>query len=244
MSAPGGRLRGMTEAGPKVGLRLAAAFGPDQPQRFLTAWLGPPSRDVPESTTRDLAAAYFPAALAEWHRQVSRWHSPVLHQNRVLTRREMRGDMLLVAEENEANWLWGVRHDSDNPWVWERDNEPRARWTATGERLDEFLWHFTLAEAVCGRYRLGAIDVTSADLARFTSAWTALNVKSWRWPGPNQTLWTWDGLLAWTVLNAAPDSPVTDASAYNLNVGARSNQDLLQVDDSGIAWAWDSRNWL
>lgn len=220
-------------------------FGPDQPQRFLTAWFGPPARDVPESTTRFLTAAHFPAALAEWHRQVARWDSPVMRQNQVPTRRELQGNMLLVGVENQRVWLWGVQHDSDNPLVWERSNEPGARWTKTRERLDEFLWHFTLADvAVGGFYGLAAFDVSAADLARFTDAWTPLDAKPWRWPGPDQTLWTWDGLLAWTMVNDWPGSPVTGTSLYNILVGARSNGDLAPVDDAGIEWAYDSRNQL
>jgi hypothetical protein len=221
-------------------LRLAVTFGPDQPQRFLTAWFGPPSRDVPESATSDL-----PAALAQWHRQAGRWDPPVMRQNRVPASREMDGDVLLAGVENQAVWLWGVLDGGGNPLVWERENAPGAGWTETGERLDEFLWHFTLVEAVLGgRFGLGANDVSPASLARFTGKWTALHVKPWRWPGPDQTLWTWDGLLAWTIVNDGPDSPVTDASTYSIFVGAHSNQDLIRVDDAGIAWDWDSRNEL
>jgi hypothetical protein len=222
-------------------LRLAVAFGPDQPQHFLTAWLGPPSQGAPpESATSDL-----PAALAEWHRQAGRWDLQVTRQNRVPASREMDGNMLLVGVENQAVWLWGVPDDGGNPPVWERENEPGAGWTRTGERLDEFLWHFTLVETVFGaRFGLGVNDVSPAGHARFTSAWTALPVKPWRWPGPDQTLRTWDGLLAWTMVNDQPDAPVTDASTYSILVAARSNQDLIQLDDAGIAWDWDSRNEL
>lgn len=46
------------------------------------------------------------------------------------------------------------------------------------------------------------------------------------------------------MVNARPDSPVTDASTYSIFVGARSNQDLVHVNDAGIAWDWDSRNEL
>ena len=42
------------------------------------------------------------------------------------------------------------------------------------------------------------------------------------------------GLLAWTMVNDRPDSPVTDASTYSIFVGARSNQDLIHVDDAGM----------
>jgi hypothetical protein len=70
-----------------------------------------------------------------------------------------------------------------------------------------------------GRIGLGANAVSPARLAQFTRAWTALLVRPWRWPGPNQALWTWDGLLAWTMVNDRPDSPVTDASTYSIFVG-------------------------
>jgi hypothetical protein len=219
-------------------LKLALTFGPDQPQRFLTAWLGPPPRDTPESAASDL-----PAALANWHQQASRWDPAVTRQNRVPASREMDGEMLLVGVENQAVWLWGVPDGSGSPPVWERENEPGASWTRTGERLDEFLWHFTLVEAVfSGRFGLGANDVSPARLARFTSAWTALPVKPWRWPGPDQALWTQDGLLAWTMVNDQPDSPVTDTSTYSIFVSARSNRDLTHIDDARIAWDQDSRD--
>jgi hypothetical protein len=166
-----------------------------------------------------------------------------MRQNRIPARREMDGDMLLVGVETQAVWLWGAPDGGDNPWVWERENEPGAGWTQTGERLDEFLWHFTVVEAVFGgSFGLGANDVGPAGLARFNREWTALAIKTWRWPGPGQALWTRDGLLAWTFVNDRPDSPVTDDSTYSIFVGARSNRDLVHVDDAGIAWDWDSRD--
>jgi hypothetical protein len=221
-------------------LRLAVTFGTDQPERFLTAWLGPPSRNAAKTATGDL-----PAALSNWHQQAGRWDPPVMRQNRVPAGREMDGGVLLIGVENQAVWLWGVPDGDDNPPVWERENTPGAGWTETGERLDEFLWHFMLIEAVFdGRFGLAANDVSPACLARFTRAWTALAVKPWRWPGPDQALWTWDSLLAWTMVNDRPDSPVTDTSTYSIFVGARSNQDLIHVDDAGIAWDWDSHEKL
>jgi len=51
-------------------------------------------------------------------------------------------------------------------------------------------------------------------------------------------------LLAWTMVNDRPDSPVTGASTYSIFVGARSNHDLIHVDDAGIAWDSDTRNEL
>jgi len=44
------------------------------------------------------------------------------------------------------------------------------------------------------------------------------------------------------MVNDRPGSPVTDSSTYSILVGARSNQDIIHVDDAGIAWDWDSRD--
>ena len=215
----------------------AAVFGPDQPQRFLTAWFGPPVRDAPQWVANGL-----PLALVEWHRQVARWDAPVMRQNRVPFERTMDGDVQLAGIENQAVWLWGVRDDGDNPMVWERANDPGADWTETGEHLDEFLWDFTLVDAAFGCYGVQAHDVTSADHARFTRTWAQLDVKLWRFPGQNAAVWTRDRLIAWTMVNVGPETPVTAYSPYSVIVGARSNDDLAQVDDAGISWAWDSRN--
>jgi len=198
-------------------VRPAAVFGPDQPERFLTAWFGPPARDAPDWVPNGL-----PLPLVDWHRQVARWDSPVMRQNEVPFQRTMDGDVLLVGVETQRVWLWGVRDDGDNPMVWERENNPGANWTETRERLDEFLWHFTLVEAVFGtRLGLGAANVTSVDHDRFTRAWTALDVKPWRWPGPNAALWTQGGLIAWTMVNDWPGTSVTDAQLL-LNLRRRS----------------------
>lgn len=80
------------------------------------------------------------------------------------------------------------------------------------------------------------------DRGRFARSWTALDVKPWRWPGPDAALWTRDGLIAWTMVNDRPGTPATDASFYSVFVGAWSNQELATADDAGIAWDWDSRN--
>jgi hypothetical protein len=218
-------------------MRAAAVFGLDQPERFLTAWFGPPVRDAPQWDTNGL-----PLALVEWHRQAARWDSPVMRQNKVPFRRTMNGDVLLVGIENQAVWLWGVRDDGDNPMVWERANDPGLEWTQTGERLDEFLWHFTLVDVAFGRYGVQAHDATSADHERFTRTWSQLDVKPWRFPGPNAAVWTSDRLIAWTMVNDRPGALVTAGSRYSIIVGARSNDDLVHVNDAGISWAWDTRN--
>lgn len=218
-------------------MATAAIFGPDQPERFLTAWFGSPPRDAPEWVANGL-----PVALVEWHRQVARWDSPVMQQNSVPFQRTMDDDVMLVGIENQRVWLWGVREAGDNPRVWERHNAAEDGWTETGERLDEFLWHFTLTDAVVGaRFGLVAIDVTSTDHRNFTGGWTALDAEPWRWPGPSSALWTRGGLIAWTMVNSEPDTPVDESSRYNIVVGALSQEDLFQADDAGIAWEWDSR---
>lgn len=165
-----------------------------------------------------------------------------MRQNRVPAVRETDDEHLLVGVEAQAVWLWGVRSGHDNPPVFERENEPGAPWTATGERLDEFLWHFAVVEAVFGaRYGLAANNVTTQQLARFTRPWVAIEAKVWRWPGRDQALWTLGRALAWTAGNDRPDAPVTPETFWSIFVSAQSNEDLVGIDDAGIAWDWDSR---
>lgn len=222
-----------------VNIADAVTFGPDQPERFLGAWLGEPNRSgANASVSRDL-----PPQLVRWHQQVARWgHSSVMRQNRVPTTPEMDGDVLLVGVETQAVWLWGIVDDTDNPPVVERENEPGSRWTPTGEHLDEFLWHFTLVESIFGaRYGLAANVVTTDQLARFADPWTPIPAKQWRWPGPDQALWTMGQALAWTIGNDRPDALVTPETFRSIFVSATSNRDLAEIDNAGIAWDWDSR---
>lgn len=46
------------------------------------------------------------------------------------------------------------------------------------------------------------------------------------------------------MVNDRPGTPVTEASTYSIFVGARSNPDLIHVDDAGIAWDTDTRDEL
>src|SRR5687767_5370387 len=164
----------------------------------LAAWIGPPRGSIQKLQTLDA----LPGALVRWHEQVSAWgYSAVVHQNEVPAECRMDGDVLLVGIENQAFWVWGVREPSeDNPWVVERENDERAEWTDVDERLDEFLWHFTLIEAVMGApHGCWAMGVGWQQLARFTKGWTAVDVKGWRWPAQQQSFWTRYGLLAWTM---------------------------------------------
>lgn len=136
----------------------------------------------------------------------------------------------------------GVREGDPNPWVLERENEPGESWTETGERLDEFLWHFTLVELVFGgRYGLAANDVSVQQWRRFCEGWTPVEAKQWRWPGPEQRLFAGGNALAWTMVNDRPDAPVTPDSSYSIFVSARSKEALRDVDGFGIVWDWDSR---
>ena len=148
-------------------------------------------------------------------------------QNRVPPRAEWEGDVLVVGIETQARWLWGFRGDDPNPWVLEHENEPGAPWTPTGERLDEFLWHFTVVEAVFGTsYGLGANDVGRSHLETFVAGWTRLEAQAWRWPGPDSSLWVRDDLLAWTIVNDAPGSDVDESSLYSISLAARQPESI------------------
>lgn len=220
------------------GLMGEARFGEDQPERFFSAWYGPPARDTP-----DPAPSGLPEALAHWLRQASRWDTPVMRQNRVEAAGELDGDVLIVGVEAQAVWLWGVRPGDHNPPVLERENEPGSSWTETGEALDEFLWHFALVDAVFGTdVGAGANDLSGEDFAALMERWTPVGVRAWRWPGPQQQVWICGNALAWTMGNDLPDAAVSASSRYSVFVAARSSSELSDAVGDWDKWDWDSRN--
>jgi hypothetical protein len=214
-------------------LEAATAFGADQPERFLTAWFGPPARPAAEVPDE------LPEPLRRWHQLAGRWDRPLLRQNQIPAERQVDGDLLLVGIETQAVWLWGV---DASVAVFERENTDGAEWTPTGEGYDEFLWHFVLVEAVFGgELGAGANNVAANGFPRLAATWAPIDVRPWRWPGPDHRLWVRDGVLAWTVVNDSPDAAVNESSYYSIFIGARSNDELVILDDLGIEWDWSSR---
>jgi hypothetical protein len=149
--------------------------------------------------------------------------------------------MLLVGVENQGVWLWGVQDDGRNASVWERENSIGEPWTATGEGLNEYLWHFLLLETVLGgRHGLGINNATWEQTQRFLAGWSAVSVKPWRWPGPNHALWFRDGCLAFTCANELPGTPVDAGTFYSVFVASRDAAALTGVDRLDLQWDWDS----
>jgi hypothetical protein len=50
-----------------------------------------------------------------------------------------------------------------------------------------------------------------------------------------------DGVLVWTVVNDSPDAVPNESSYHSIFIGARSNDELVVLDDLGIEWDWTSR---
>lgn len=207
-------------------LASAITFGADQPERFLTAWFGPPSQPAA------VVSGDLPAPLRRWRQLASRWDRPLLRQNRIPVAATMDGDMLVVGVETQAVWLWGVDPTGA---VFERENTDGAAWT-------QFLWHFVLVEAVFGTEIGAAVnDADASTVTRLATTWAPVEVRPWRWPGPDHRFWVRDGVLAWTVVNDAPGAAANETSHYSIFVAARSNSELTAIDNLGIDWDWDSR---
>jgi hypothetical protein len=165
-----------------------------------------------------------------------------MRQNRVESTGYMDGDVLVVGVEAQAVWLWGVRPGDDNPLVLERENEEGRPWTGTGEALDEFLWHFSLVDAVFGPdFGAAANDVSAEDFATLLERWTPLDVHAWRWPAPQQQLWVCGDVLAWTMVNERPDSPAIATRRYSVLVAGLSAAALSDALGTWAGWDWDSR---
>jgi hypothetical protein len=48
-------------------------------------------------------------------------------------------------------------------------------------------------------------------------------------------------VLAWTVVNDSPDAVANESSYHSIFIGARSNDELVVLNDLGIEWDWTSR---
>jgi hypothetical protein len=48
-------------------------------------------------------------------------------------------------------------------------------------------------------------------------------------------------MLVWTVVNDSPDAVPNESSYHSIFIGARSNDELVVLDDLGIEWDWTSR---
>jgi hypothetical protein len=121
------------------------------------------------------------------------------------------------------------------------ENTDGAVWTPTGEDYDEFLWHFVVEAVFGGDIGAGANNVDADGFQRLATAWAPIDGRPWRWPGPDHRLWVWDGVLAWTVVNDSPDAVANESSYHSIFIGARSNDELVILDDLGIEWDWTSR---
>jgi hypothetical protein len=111
--------------------------------------------------------------------------------------------------------------------VFERENTDGAVWTPTGEDYDEFLWHFVVEAVFGGDIGAGANNVDADGFQRRDTAWAPIDVRPWRWPGPDHRLWVRDGVLAWTVVNDSPDAPANESSYYSISIGR--DRDIVQA---------------
>lgn len=220
-------------------LTTAMKFVADQPERFLTCWYGPPQRPLGKADDSPGAAA----ELARFHHQISRWDAAVLTQNSVPAEGQRDEELLLVGVENQGVWLWGVDDGDENPWVLERENAPGRHWTPTGERLDEYLWHFVLFEAVLGaRHALAINNATQDELHRFLRGWSRLPVKPWQWPGPDHSLWFRERSLAFTCANERPGMSVESNTFFAVFVASRDEASLARLPSVDLEWDYDSRS--
>lgn len=211
----------------------AFAFGADQPERFLTAWFGPPARPRLTAVLDEL-----PEPLRRWHQLAGRWDQPLLIQNQVPNQAEYDGDLLVVGVETQAVWLWGA---DDAGYVFERENTEGARWTSTGELYDEFLWHFALIDAVFGgEIGAGASNVSGEVVDRLVDTWEPVDARPWRWPGSDQRLWSRDGVLAWTFVDDVRDAEPRGSSAHAIFAAARSTDELDVLRELNVEWDFSS----
>lgn len=204
---------------------------------FLTDWYGPPT------TTPVVAAGSEPRALRWWYAYQVAWHPALTHQNRILATDalEVMDGKTVFYVENQEVWLWAYGEGED-PEVFDRENIPGAEWVSTGERLNEFLFHVAVFEAVLSdRHVLVANDVAASTVEGFTARLQRCSFKSWRWPGSQSRLWRGPDIVAMTGTNQHPEKQATADSRCFIFVGGKTRDALASIDDLAIDWDYDSR---
>ena len=73
---------------------------------------------------------WMPRSLRTWFATTGRWAKLVMTQNQVLSgdHPEVEDGKLVVWVENQGVWEWGVDPDSDDPEVYDRENEDDEPW--------------------------------------------------------------------------------------------------------------------
>jgi hypothetical protein len=209
----------------------------EQLETFLTEWYGPPKVLV---TVRPGPQ---PVALRQWYAGVEAWDRPLATQNRILDSDSLyvNSGRTVFYVENQAVWLW-ASGDGGNPVVFDRENTDGCGWKASDERLEQFLTHVAMFEAVLGAaHTATAIDIDRQAVERTVQDLDPAPFPIWRWPGPDSRLWIGPGVLVLAGVNDPPDTPVTDTSDWYIFAAARSNEELSRLDHAGIRWEHDSR---
>lgn len=210
-------------------------LGPDSLVRFLTRWHGTPVKPIPTERTGDCiddamaVLSAFPEAISQ--SRVARPDKPA-RQN----------GLRFLCAENQAVWLWAAKPQQDTEYaVLERRNDPSAEWVETGEEPWDFFLHLAVFEAAwSARCTATAAFLTRDELDCAMADFAPLPFASWRWPGPDHRLWATPELLAFSCINGAPDSEVTDESVTWLIVAGRTPAAMEPLRELPVAFDWVS----
>jgi hypothetical protein len=96
-------------------------------------------------------------------------------------------------------WLWAYG-DGDNPIVFDSENTYGCEWKASDERLEQFMTHLAMLEAVLGAtHTVTAIDIDRQAVDRTVQNLDLAAFPTWRWPGTSSRLWSAPASSSWRV---------------------------------------------
>jgi hypothetical protein len=191
---------------------------------FLLSWYGGPDQKLVEVDPDFL----MPDPLREWYRLTSQWSVPVSSYNHFSAPKALcdHKGKLVFWTEHQGACAWGTDSVGEDPLVYENEGVI-DEWESTGFPLSKFLLYVAVSEAVHGnRDALISLDMERHSYDSVVSGFVQLDDPLWRYPNPNWSYMTAEGMLAYGGIDPPSDAP---SDHYWIMVSANRPESLERL---------------
>lgn len=202
---------------------------------FVRAWYDEPNL---ERRSFMRVGANAPTPLMRWYALAEMYNNQLTAQNSFRRPGSLAVEQGMVTfyVENQGVWLWSfLVDDSDDPIVFERENEDHIGWSSTGTPLSQFLVEVAIFEAISGAQHAAVAWEAPLDcVSEVVRDLTPIKMRPWTWPARGHRFYASDRLIALTWDDSNDKSLPPQRTVH---VAARDGADLTHVRAvDGIDW--------